>query len=82
MNSHDLARLLLSLPDLPIATYAHGYVYASVGDRTSHGTLKVGRLHHYAGDHLVLGDMYRRDINYPNWYMTDLYHGELRWEGR
>jgi len=41
MTSHELANLLLSFPDMPVATHAHGHTYHSVDHRTSHGPLKV-----------------------------------------
>lgn len=43
MKSHDLARLLLTLPDQIVAVAAHGHVYSSEGDRYSHGPLMVGQ---------------------------------------
>ena len=76
MNSHKLARLLLTLPDLPVATHAHNHTYMSETDGGSHGPLKVGRLHTYGGDHIVLGDISRRKINAPNWYVTEMMHGD------
>jgi len=41
MTSHELANMLLSFPDMPVATHAHGHTYHSVNHRTSHGPLKV-----------------------------------------
>lgn len=41
MNSHDLARILLSKPNLPIATHANNHTYESGENRDSHGPLNV-----------------------------------------
>lgn len=57
MQSHKLARLLLSLPDLPMATRANGHVYSSHDDGYSHGPLMVGRWERGATPHLVIGNM-------------------------
>jgi hypothetical protein len=76
MNSHELARLLLTLPDLPVATHALGRCYFSGSDDRSHGPLKIGLAHHYAGDCLLIGDISRKQINPPNWYVKDMLIGE------
>ena len=76
MNSHELARLLLTLPDLPVATHANNHTYMSGIDATSHGPLKVGRLHTYGGDHIVLGNISKRQINPPNWSVKDMLRGD------
>ena len=76
MNSHDLARLLLTLPDLPVATHAHNHTYMSGFDGSSHGPMKIGRLHTYGGDHIVIGDISKRKINAPNWHITEMLHGD------
>lgn len=77
VTSHEIARLLLSLPDLPIATHAHGHTYSCGSDWFTHGPLRVGRLHHYGGDHIVIGDFHDWKTNYPNHYVTELYVGDL-----
>lgn len=76
-SSHELARLLLSLPDLPVASMANGHVYAGSesADRRTHGPLVVGLLRHYAGDHIGIGNALRMNINRPNWYLTRLFRG-------
>lgn len=76
MNSHELARLLLTLPDLPVATHAHNHTYASLEDAGSHGPLKVGLLEHCAGQHIVIGDISKLNINYPNWWVVTMFHGD------
>lgn len=77
MNSHELARRLLTLPDLPVATIANNHVYGSVMDATSHGPLKIARLDTYAGDHIVIGNMWTAELNRPNWFITEMFHGEI-----
>lgn len=64
MNSHNLAKLLLSLPDLPVATYSHGHTYSSRGQEKSHGPLMIGlsslgyiRTDGDPAEHIVIGDM-------------------------
>jgi hypothetical protein len=76
MNSHDLAKLLLTLPDLPIATHANNHTYMSGNDASSHGPLKVGLLETYGGQHIVVGNMSRMRINKPNWFVSRMLHGE------
>lgn len=75
MTSHELARRLLALPDMPVATYANGHTYSSLADAPTHGPLTIGRLIHYSGvDHLVLGNFAGQpDINRPNWYVVEFY---------
>ena len=76
MKSHELAKLLLSFPDLPVATEANNHEYFSVGDGTSHGQLRIAICHHYSGDHLLIGNISRRMLNEPNWYVKEMLHGE------
>jgi len=78
VTSHELARLLLTLPDLPVATSAHGHVYSEEMHRSSHGPLEFGRLHTYAGEHLVVGNMVEYIRNKPNYYTTDILGVEAR----
>jgi len=73
MTTHELAKLLLTLPDLPVATSAKGHLYIGATDSGSHGSLKVGRLHTYAGDHIVIGESV--NDNRPNWYVAEVLHG-------
>ncbi len=74
MTSHELARLLLALPDLPVATHAHGHTYMS--GSIGVGLVKIGRMRTPIGDHLVLGNITKRNINPPNWYITEMLHGD------
>lgn len=59
MTSHKLAKLLSTLPDLPIAVSAHGHHYSSQTDKMSHGPLMIGRgsLGYSANQHIIIGDM-------------------------
>ena len=76
MKTHDLAKLLLTLPDLPVATFALNHTYMSGIDSTCHGPLKVGRLRTCGGDHIVIGNISKKQINPPNWYVAEMIHGE------
>ncbi|EKD89724.1 MAG: hypothetical protein ACD_33C00002G0016 [uncultured bacterium] len=75
MNSHDLANLLLTLPNLPISTFANDHVYSSGVESKTHGSLKIGLLNHYNKDHIVIGNISKLNINKPNWFITEMYHG-------
>lgn len=88
MNSHELARRLLELPDLPIATEAMNHVYCSGKDRESHGKLLIATLETYAGRHILIGHPHKRLLNEPNWWISDVHGGEKlpdvgsHWDGR
>lgn len=72
LGSHALAKLLLSLPDLPVATHANNHTFAEVSD----GKVSVGLLRHYSGQHIVIGNISKRNLNKPNWYITEMYLGD------
>lgn len=57
MKSHELAELLLSLPDLPVATHAFNHTYMSDSHELSHGKLKIGLIPRKSGDCIVIGDI-------------------------
>lgn len=79
MNSHTLARILLSLPDLPVATHASNHTYDSSTQHRSHGPLKIGKLVHGNDGQapgIVIGDISRRHLNYPNDWISEMYHGD------
>ena len=76
MKSHDLARLLLNFPDLPIAVHALNHTYLSAANQLSHGPIKVGMLNSYAGDHIVIGNISKKNINPPNYSISKMLHGE------
>lgn len=77
VRSHELARLLLELPDLPVATHALNNTWAD-GERTD--SMRVGLLSHYAGDHIIVGDISRMNLNSPNYFVSKMFHGEARWD--
>jgi len=81
MGSHELARLLLTFPDLPIALTVFSHLYCSVNHAESHGKLKIGLLHTYRGDRILLGDISKRQINPPNEYVKEMLLGKApqRW---
>jgi hypothetical protein len=70
MTTHELARLLLSYPDLPVAITAMGHTYSEEMHRGSRGPLEIGTMKSYVGDHIVVGDMLQHSNNYPNSYIT------------
>lgn len=82
MNSHELAKLLLSMPDLPVATHANGHTYMSHTDKNSHGQVKIGRLESYGGPHIIIGDISKMNINAPNWYVSEMLYGDAPAEWR
>ena len=71
MDSHELARQLLRLPNLPVGTHAMNQSYFSMGDRHSHGRIRIARCHHYSGDHILIGDISKRFLNPPNWFVHE-----------
>jgi len=83
MTSHELARVLLSNPDLPVATHAHNHTYMSGIHARTHGALKVGILETYGGQHVVIGDISKKNINPPNWYVSEMIVGDaaVGWSG-
>lgn len=78
MLSHDLAKLLLEQPNLPIATHANNHTYMSETDRDTHGSVKVGLLETYGGRHIVIGNFFHMDINKPNWFVSKMILGEAK----
>lgn len=82
MTSHELARLLLTFPDLPVATHANNHTYMSELDKNSHGPLKIGLLETYGGQHIIVGNISKRNINSLNWHISEMLHGEApeEWE--
>ena len=70
MTTHELARLLLTQPDLPVAVTCMGHYYAVGADRTSHGPLQVACAMSYTGPHIVIGNSLQ--FNNPNFVIGDL----------
>ncbi len=58
-------------PDLPIATHANNHTFMV----TTNGSLRVGLLHTYAGDHVVIGNISKLDINGRNYHVAELLDG-------
>jgi len=75
MTSHELAKILLAAPDLPVATHALNRTYMSAVDSICCGDLKVGILQTYGGEHIVIGNIGKKNINPPNWYVSSIIHG-------
>jgi hypothetical protein len=78
VNSHELAKILLAGPDLPVATHAmdSDYLSSLKAHGHSHGPLKVGMLESYAGQHVVIGDISRRNLNDENWRISSMSAGD------
>lgn len=69
MRSHDLARFLLALPDLPVATHACNHSdFALEHDPTR---MRVTLCRHYTEPHVMIGYVTRRKLNFPNYWITD-----------
>lgn len=73
MNSHELARFLLQLPDLPVATHANNHDYFS----NQLHKLRIGLAHHYSGQYILIGNFDRRELNPPNWYVEKVLVGYI-----
>lgn len=70
-SSHELARLLLTLPDMPVATHANNHTFVSA----EIGRFRIGKLETPFGPHLVIGNMTQLNINYPALYVSQVYDG-------
>lgn len=72
MNAHELAKILLDGPDLPIATHANNHT--ADGDNT----MRVTVMRVFGGDaNVCIGNLSRRHVNYPNEYViTEIDGGE------
>lgn len=80
MTSHELARKLLSFPDLPVATHANNHAFMSGEYKIcDYEGLKIGLLELNSGtgpQHIIIGNMTRRNLNKPNWYISKMLEGE------
>jgi len=72
VTSHELAKRLLGLPDLPIALMLYGHSYAYKAHRDSHGPISVGLADSYAGEHLVIGGLDTKR-GCPNFKVTQIF---------
>jgi hypothetical protein len=66
MTSHELASILLTLPDLPIAIFCNNHLAAK------DNKFDIGILEHYLGSHLIIGNGVEYCKNKPNWYTTKI----------
>jgi len=75
MNSHELAKILLSAPDMPIATHAMGQTYMSENhdDSVCVAVLRTC----YGKSHMCIGNMNTALINGSNWRITSVVHGNV-----
>lgn len=74
MLSHDLARILLANPNLPIATHANNHTYSSNDNKVS--KCKVGIYAECSGEHIIVGNVSKRNINGSNGHITSMIYGE------
>ena len=71
MTSHELAKLLLTLPDLDIATHANNHTcYWSENIRVALMNLYGNR------KRILIGNMSKKNLNKPNWYITEMLDGK------
>lgn len=71
MTVGDLVQILQRCDQsLHIATHALNTTAAG-----SDATMRVGLLHHYTGDHVVIGTITKRDINGKNWHVAEMLDG-------
>ena len=74
MKVKELIKILETVDgELPIATHANNHSYFSDerADGFSHGSLKVAICHHCAGNHIIIGNPYKKELNPPNWYIKE-----------
>lgn len=60
MKAHELAELLLTMPNLDVILRVHGHDYSTVHDRNSHGPLEIGLSsvsYFDKVERLIIGDM-------------------------
>lgn len=74
MTTHELAKILLALPDVPVATTANNHFYHSDYDKQSHGRIKVQSFRHFYSGGIVIGNGMRE--NGPNWGPIDTFFEE------
>ena len=73
-SSHELAKLLLAMPDMPIAIHAHNHTFISNSEK--HG-FKIGRLETEYGTHIVIGNITRLNIDRPRMWISEMYLGDV-----
>lgn len=69
MKSHTLAKLLLTLPNLPVTTHAMGH------DTLPSNKYHVGLMTSYEGQSIHIGNFSKDDLdlNPPNWSLDKVY---------
>ena len=69
MKVRDLITILQECdPELPVGTHANNHEYFSGSDTGTHGSCRIVLYHHYAGNHIIIGNVCRLNTNPPNWY--------------
>jgi hypothetical protein len=76
MLSHDLARILLEGPNLPIATHANNHTY-SIGSSKLLPICKVGIYADSHGDHILIGNISKRNIYGVNGHIKSMIFGDV-----
>lgn len=76
MTSHELAQKLLELPELPVATHANNHTFISMSHGFPPGAIRIGKLDSYAGDHIIIGNMSKRNLGKPNHFVIEMYEGD------
>lgn len=72
MTSHELAKFLLGLPELPIATHANDHSYFS---QNLASPIKIALAHSYMGDCIMIGNMLKMNLNSPNYFLKKVLYG-------
>lgn len=74
MNSHELARILLANPDLPIATHANNHTFTN---SPRYDATRVGVMLYGGSSHILIGNFSRKRINHPSEVVTEMIHGDV-----
>jgi len=77
MLSHDLAKILLDNPNLPIATHANNHTYSSGRDNRAFPLCNVGIYAECSGEHIIIGNISKRNINGVNGHITSMISGDV-----
>ena len=79
MTTHKLAKILLKSDDLPVATSANNHEFMSGAEVMGQPreTLKVGVIHNYDGDYILIGNFSYRHTEKDNWHVKKMICGEV-----
>lgn len=79
MRSHELAKILLALPDLQVATHANNHCFAPLQGQERE--FAVAHLKKGESEFVVIGNMGRTETSLPLEYIDEVYHGRImkRW---